>query len=358
MREVQMSLDQSVKQTLEDEIRRMSVGHYFQVRDAWIDGPGGGHIIFQGMKNHTADSIKSLESYDICYAEEAHTLSQRSLDILRPTFFRVDGGEMWFSWNPRKKTDPVDAMFRGGEPPPGSSIVETTYRDNPWFPDGLREEMEWDRRRDPEKYAHIWLGQYERLSDAAVFKNWRVDEFETPADVRFYYGADWGFANDPTVLTRCWLRGRTIFVDQEAYKIGCAIDSTPALFDTVPGSRRWPIVADSARPETIDYMRRHGFPKIKEAVKGPSSVEDGIEFLKSHDIVVHPRCVHTADEMAMYAYKVDQHTNEVLPAFEDKNNHVIDALRYALEGVRRTKPVAVSDNTLNWLRQMNGTRTR
>ena len=118
---------------------------------------------------------------------------------------------------------------------------------------------------------------------------------------------------------------------------------------TVPDAERWPIVADSSRPETISYMQRHGFRKIARAIKGARSLEEGVEFLKSFDIVVHPRCVHTIDELTMYAYKMDDLTGAVLPALSDKDNHVIDALRYACEGARRTmrtqteKPVELDE---------------
>jgi phage terminase large subunit len=110
---------------------------------------------------------------------------------------------------------------------------------------------------------------------------------------------------------------------------------TPDLFFTVPESEKWPLVADSSRPETISHMRKNGFPKMMPAVKGTNSIEEGIEWLKTYDIIVHPRCVHTIDELTMYSYKVDPLTDEILPIIEDKNNHVIDALRYACEGIRR-----------------------
>tara|TARA_R110000803_G_scaffold45847_1_gene96360 strand:+ start:207 stop:578 length:372 start_codon:yes stop_codon:yes gene_type:complete len=112
---------------------------------------------------------------------------------------------------------------------------------------------------------------------------------------------------------------------------------------TVPDAEKWPIVSDSARPETISHMRKHGFPKIMGAIKGPKSVEEGVEWLKSHDIIVHPRCTHTIDELMLYSYKTDSATNQVLPILEDKKNHVIDALRYACESSRRVqsnKPVS------------------
>jgi len=129
-----------------------------------------------------------------------------------------------------------------------------------------------------------------------------------------------------------------MYVDYESYMIGCEIVNTPDLFDRIPESRKWFIRADSARPETIDYMRKHGYPKIQAAQKGPGSLEEGIAFLQSHDIVVHPRCKHLIDELNSYSYKRDPRTDEILPIIEDKNNHLIDALRYACEGLRNAKP--------------------
>lgn len=334
IREVQKSLEQSVKRLLEDKIESLGVGSSFNVQKFEIGTPGGGVLIFQGMQNHTADSIKSLEGFDGAWVEEAQSLSQRSLDLLRPTI-RKQGSELWFSWNPRHETDPIDKLLRGEHPPPGSVVVKSNWRDNPWFPDVLRQEMEYDRRRDPDRYAHVWEGGYERASEARVFRNWRVEEFEVPADAIIRQGADWGFAVDPAVLVQCYTVGRTLYVPHEAWMIGCQIDNLPDLFATVPGSAKWWITADSARPETIAFMQRHGFPKLGPAAKGARSVEEGVEFLQSYDIVVHPRCKHTIDELTLYSYETDPLTGQVLPKLKDKDNHVIDALRYACEGARR-----------------------
>jgi phage terminase large subunit len=204
--------------------------------------------------------------------------------------------------------------------------------------------MEYDRGRDPDKYAHIWLGEYAKSTASRVFTNWRVEEFEAPPDAIHRLGADWGFAVDPTVAVRTHLVGRKLYVDYEAYKVKCEIVNTPELFMQIPEAERWPMIADGSRPETISHMRNNGFGKITNAVKGPGSVKDGIEFLKSFDIIVHPRCKHTIDELTLYSYKVDSKTQEVLPVLEDDHNHVIDSLRYACEAVRRAeanKPVTV-----------------
>lgn len=333
LREVQSSIKDSVKQLVEDKIETFGVQHLFKITQTEIVGPNDSLMVFKGLKNHTAASIKSLEGFNRCLVEEAQSISQRSLDILIPTI-RMERSQFLMLWNPFSPKDPVDKLFEENIGDPDFVCIAVTYQHNPWFPDVLRRDMERDRARDPEKYHHVWMGGYQKNSEARVFKNWTVGEFEVPAGARPYFGGDWGFAIDPTVLVRCWIVGRTLYIDEEAYQVGCAIDKTPDLFDTIEGSRKWPITADSARPETIDYMRRHGYPHIQPARKGPGSLEDGIEFLKSFDIVVHPRCVHTRDELSSYSYKVDKLTGEVLPVLDDKKNHVIDGLRYAAEQVR------------------------
>ena len=335
VREIQKSLNQSVKRLLETKIESMNAGAYFEVQESVIKSKkGDGLIIFQGMQNHTADSIKSLEGYDRAWVEEAQSLSQRSLDLLRPTI-RKPGSELWFTWNPNKVDDPVNHLLRGDKPPPDAVVLEVNFEQNPWFPDVLKAEMEYDRDRDQDKYAHVWRGGYLQNSTSRVFSNWKVEEFDTPADAVHRLGADWGFASDPTVLIRCHIIGRKLYIDYEAYMVGCEIVNTPALFMTVPEAEKWPIVADSSRPETISHMRKNGFSKIMPAVKGAKSVEEGVEWLKSYDIIVHPRCTHTIDELTFYSYKSDALTGKVLPILDDRNNHVIDALRYACEGVRR-----------------------
>lgn len=332
-REIQKSIKDSVKRLLDDEIDRLKLNDFFISTESEIRGSNGSLFIFAGLRSNI-DSIKSMEGVDICWCEESQTISQSSLDTLIPTI-RKECSQIIFTWNPKHKTDPVDVMFMGETVPPKTKLIKVNHSDNPWFPDVLKEELEYDRSRDYGKYAHIWLGEYLVNSEANVFKNWTVEEFERPVGTVYRLGADWGFSVDPSVLIRCSIEGRRLYVDYEAYMVGCEIDQLPDLFDRVPESRKWFITADSARPETISYMRKHGYPKINSAIKGKNSVEEGIEFLKSYDIIVHPRCTHLIDELTLYSYKIDSLTSEILPILEDKNNHVVDSLRYALEGMRK-----------------------
>lgn len=362
IREFQRSLEQSVKRLIEDKIKAYNLGGQFRVLNTHIETPRDGIIIFNGMQNHTAESIKSLEGYDIAWVEEAQSLSKRSLTLLRPTI-RKEDSEIWCSWNPRYPTDPVDEMLRSAHPPPNSIVIRTNYRDNPWFPEVLRREMEWDLQTDHEKHEHVWGGEYEKHSEARVFKNWRVEAFETPRNQTFQIGADWGFSIDPSTLVRCyeqridpatgqaWPRKR-IYIDQEAYGVGVDIDYLPALFDGLicgchplkPAlcinpqmhgwARPWPIIADSARPETISYLRRYGYPRMEAAKKGANSVKEGVIFLQGYEIIIHPRCIHTIDEFKSYSYVKDKITDVVTPVLEDKKNHIIDPIRYAVEQLR------------------------
>jgi phage terminase large subunit len=339
LREVQKDLKFSVKKLLESKVESFNAGAYFDVQDRQIITKRGGVTIFEGMQNHTADSIKSLEKFKRAWFEEAHRASQRSLDLLRPTI-RDDDSELWFSWNPENDADPVDQLLCGVNPPPGTKVVHATYADNPWLPSVLRDELEYDKQRDPDKYRHIWLGEYQQHSEARVFRNWRIEEFEVDREAVKRQGADWGYAIDPTTLVQCYIVGRTLFVPFEAYMVGCDIVDIPALFMTVPEAEKWPITADSARPETIAHLRKNGFPRIMPAVKGAKSLEEGVAFLQSFDIVVHPRCERVIDELKLYRYRTDPLTGKVLAVLEDKNNHCIDALRYACEGARRAKKPA------------------
>jgi phage terminase large subunit len=339
VREIQRSLNQSVKRLLETKIESMGVSQYFEIQESIIKSKmGDGVILFQGLQNHTSDSIKSLEGMDCAWVEEAQSVSQKSLDLLRPTIRKPDS-ELWFTWNPSSPKDPIDQLLRGEDPPPNSIVKQVNYTDNPWFPDVLKQEMEYDKSRDKDKFFHIWMGQYNENSEARVFRNWSVEDFTRPDGTIFRLGADWGFAIDPSVLVRCSIEGNRLYVDYEAWAIGCEIVNLPELFMSVPDAERWPITADSARPETISHMIKNGFPKMRAAIKGAKSIEDGIEWLKSYDIIVHPRCKHLIDELTLYSYKTDKLTGKIVPILEDKYNHVIDALRYACEGARRAAKV-------------------
>lgn len=170
IREVQKSLKDSAKRLIENKLKEHRLGEAdgFKIYTDRIQTPGDGAIIFQGMQDHTAESIKSLEGFQRAWVEEAQTLSERSLELLRPTI-RAPGSELWFTWNPRRRIDPVDRMFRTGTPPTGAQLVKANWNDNPWFPAELEQERQDCLRDNPDQYPHIWEGDYVTVASGAYF---------------------------------------------------------------------------------------------------------------------------------------------------------------------------------------------
>ena len=329
-REIQRSISDSVHKLLTEQIDSLGLNYFYAITRDSIKGANGTEFIFKGLHANSQE-IKSTEGVDICWIEEAMSVSEDSWAVLIPTI-RKEGSEIWVTFNPDSEKDPVYQRFlvNGAN---DAYLRKINYDENPYFPEVLRQEMEWLKARDYQAYLHIWEGEVKRHSNALVFGNYfKVEDFETPANTRFYHGADWGFAQDPSTLIRCFIDGKNLYIDREAWGIGVEIANTPALFDTIETARKWPIKADCARPETISYMRRQGF-NIAPAKKWQGSIEDGIEFLKTFNIIIHPRCKHTIDEFNHYSYKVDKQTGDILPQIVDANNHLCDSLRYSLDGL-------------------------
>jgi phage terminase large subunit len=170
IREVQKDLSQSSKALLETKIRAFNLTEAdgFKVFKDVIQTPRDGLVIFKGMNDYTADSIKSLEGFKRAWWEEAQTATGHSLNLLRPTL-RAAGSELWFSWNPRRNTDPIDVMLRGPELPTGAVVLKANWRDNPWFTAELEQERQDCIRMQPEQYDHIWEGGYVSVIEGAYY---------------------------------------------------------------------------------------------------------------------------------------------------------------------------------------------
>lgn len=345
LREVQRSLRYSAKKLIEDKIKVYKVGKLFKVLDTEIrrigaNGSTTGRVIFNGMQDHTAESIKSLEGFNIAWFEEASRMSNRSLKMLIPTM-RVDDSEIWFSWNPDQETDPVE-KFLVHKPQPDAIVTHINFTDNVHCPQVIKKMVKNWLANDPDTFDHIWLGAYNTKSDDQVLHGkWSVEEFIIGTNwAGPYYGADWGFSTDPNAVTESWIdeAANKIYIRKEIGGIGIEIDDTPAFFDTMKGMKGYTIRADNARPEMIAYCKRHGYPRIRAAEKWPGSVEDGISKLRSFaDIVIHPDCPKTAEEARLYKYARDRLTDDILPKLIDKHNHYIDSIRYSIEPMTKSR---------------------
>jgi phage terminase large subunit len=170
IREVQKDLAQSSKALLEAKLKTHGLGESdgFKVFRDVIQTPQDGLMIFKGMNDYTSESIKSLEGFKRAWWEEAQSATGHSLNLLRPTL-RAAGSELWFSWNPRRKTDPVDLMLRGAEKPTGAAVIKANWRDNPWFTKELEQERQDCLRMQPEQYEHIWEGGYAVIVEGAYY---------------------------------------------------------------------------------------------------------------------------------------------------------------------------------------------
>ncbi|MGI3396972.1 PBSX family phage terminase large subunit [Providencia stuartii] len=335
-REYMNSLEESSMEEVKQAIRSVPwLNDFYELGEKYIRTKCRSvSYVFAGLR-HNLDSIKSKARILIAWVDEAESVSETAWTKLTPTV-REAGSEIWVTWNPEKDGSATDKRFRK-EPPDNAIIVEMNYDDNPWFPSVLEEERLNDQARlDAATYAWIWEGAYLENSDKQVLANKYVvqsfpDELWKKAD-RLLFGADFGFAKDPNTLIRMFILDDCLYIEREAYGVGVELDHMSAFYDEIPEARKWPIKADSARPETISYLKRKGF-NISAAKKWQGSVEDGITYLRGFkQIIIHPRCKETAKEARLYSYKTDRITGEVLPVIEDAYNHCWDAVRYGLDG--------------------------
>ncbi|WP_287028286.1 PBSX family phage terminase large subunit [Herbaspirillum sp.] len=335
-REYMNSLEESSLEEVKQAI--ISVGwlsDYFEIGEKYVRTKNRRvSYVFSGLR-HNLDSIKSKARILLAWVDEAENVSDVAWMKLLPTV-REEGSEIYVSYNPELDGSPTDKRFRK-DPPTECRIEEVNYWDNPWFPDVLEQERQSDQQRlDPQTYAWVWEGAYLENSDKQVLAGkYEVAEFEPERTWDGpYFGLDWGFANDPTAGIKCWVHDECLYIEYEAGKVGLELDDTgPYMRAKIPGIEKYVVRADCARPESISYLKRdkQGLPAIQAAPKWSGSVEDGVQHLRSYRrIYIHPRCTETIREARMYSYKVDRLTGDIKPDIDDKFNHYIDALRYAL----------------------------
>lgn len=333
-REIQISIQDSVHKLLKDYIGRIEAfSKFFYITKTSIIGLNGSEFIFKGV-SHDPMQIKSLEAIDICWVEEAQKVSEESWNILIPTI-RKGQSQFFITFNPHLEDDPTYKRFITNTPP-NTYIQKVNFRDNPHFPKELKREMEYLKQVDHDLYLHVWEGYPRTITNAQIFKNkFEVKDFDIEDVVKdgeaiFLYGLDWGFSNDPLATLRAIIFEDCLYIDYEAGGVGIELDHTKDFIDMIPGAKENTIRADSARPESISFVKRQGY-NIVSVDKWGGSVEDGIEYIRTFiKVYIHPRCKETANEFVKYSYKENKITGEILSTPLDKYNHYIDALRYAL----------------------------
>lgn len=340
-RELQVSIKESMHAEIKNAILTepwLAAG--YEIGENYIRGKNGTEFIFKGLR-HNMSSIKSMAQVDLCIIEEAEDTPEYSYLELEPTI-RAEKSEIWVIWNPKKDGSPTDLRFKKNAPP-RSVFAELNWRDNPWFDVGTLGEQRVYNQSTMEDaiYQHVWEGAYLKHSKAQIFTGkYTVKDFEpSPKWDGPYHGIDFGFAQDPSTAVKCWVYDSDLYIEYEGGKIGLELDDTAEYFSKkIPDISNFAARADSARPESISYLRRHGMPRIEGVKKWPGSVEDGIAHIKSYkNVYIHSRCKNTVDEFRNYSYKVDRLSGDILPTIVDDNNHYIDAIRYAINPLIQRK---------------------
>lgn len=349
IREVQNSLKDSVYQLIVDKIRSLGVQDQFDMIKDEVRGPHGSLITFRGMKDSNAENIKSLEGYDIAWVEEAQTFSSRSLELLRPTL-RKPGSELWFSWNPRHKTDPVDEFFRKRKLDSTVS-VRVNYNDNPWFAETpLYQDMLDDRAADPEKAAHIWDGAYESAPRGSYYgpelaqadSDGRITDLLIDTALPVHTGWDLGVGRNMCTWAFQIADGQYRWLKFFEYDVAGlpyaanTLKSWAAEKKLVWGTHLWPhdgASTDDSGEKRCDNMAKLGF-KVDIVPRGKPG--DGIEAVRRALKVSRwdrDGCGVGLEHLRGYRRKYDKHFDRFVDEPEKNgHDHGADAKRTAVMG--------------------------
>lgn len=336
------SLEESSMQEVKAAIRSVPwLSAYYEIGEKYIRSKDRRiNFAFAGLRQNI-DALKSKSRILRAWIDEAEKVPEASWRTLLPTV-RAQGdwwqSEVWVTYNPESPDSATHRRFREN-PSEDTKIAEINWRDNPWFPEVLNRERLEDKMKRPETYGHVWEGEFLIHTEAQVFKDrFRIEPFTPGSDWSGpYFGLDFGYSADPTAGCKLWIQENRLYVEHELYRHKLDIDQTvSAAARALPQCTMHTVRCDSARPETIAYLRQNGMPAAIGAKKGPGSVEDGIEFMKSFDeIIIHPRCEYTAEEFVKFSYKIDRLSGDILPKLLEGYDHIIDSIRYALEPIIR-----------------------
>lgn len=344
-REFQNSIRDSVHSTLKDIIYSDGLENHYRVLANGIEGINGTQFIFKGLQSY--NSIKSIPNITDLWVEEAQTMSEDSFRIVIPTI-RKTGSEIYFTLNPENEDDVVYKEFISHHNRKNVLRLHANWKDNPFFPEVLREEMEYLYSVNPDLAEHVWGGQLRKNSDSQVFAGkYFVEKFEESGLGMAYCGSDWGFSNDPMAYVRCYVAGDTLYIRMAKHGNKIELPHISAWLDQFNDVRAFRIRGDSARPDIISMLANDRF-NIIGAKKLKGSVEQGVDFIKGfRKIVIHPDASDALKEFKNYSYVVDKRTGQVGRDLIDAFNHIIDALRYALEPFIFKKDVGEFDESWN-----------
>jgi len=364
-RKVGETLRTSILGNFEWAMEMLNVSHLFKVTTSPAEityKPTGQKILLKGLdKALKVKSLKLKKGYfKFLWFEEAEEFNgMNEIRSVQQSVLR--GGEkfiQFITYNP--PNDPQAWVNKESlVAKPGRHVHHSTYQDVPreWLGEKFIEDAEWLRENNILAYEHEYLGIAVGLHESIIFSGkYSVQTFDPKPEWHGpYFGADWGFSQDPNTLVKCWVEeiphvsgddrkaSRRLFIEYAAFEQGVELDDIPRFYDTVPDSKSHKIYADCSRPETISHIKHKGY-NIVGAEKWPGSVEDGIAVLKSFvEIVIHTRCTEMQEEARLYSYKIDKLTKDITTDIVDKFNHGWDAVRYALSKYIKSRGKSILD---------------
>ena len=337
-REFQNSIAESSYQLLADLIKEYELNDFQLTQNSIINKITGSDFIFRGLWNNE-QSIKSIEGIDYAWIEEAQTISEKSLEVLVPTV-RKEGSQLIYTYNRLLEEDPVHKRLVL-EGRPNTLVINVNYdiaEKYGFLPQVIKDEIEDDKKNRPTLYKHKWLGE-PFSNERKVYKDWLRRE-EIPHEARLErYGLDFGYTNDPTGIVAIYKYNNGFILDEITYQKGLSNKEIADIFKNLDQAI---VIADSAEPKSIDEIRSYGV-NIYPAVKGQGSIYQGIQYIQDQRISYTKRSHNLEKEYNNYLFKVDREgriTNDP----EDRFNHLLDAVRYALSGYKERTKINLNQN--------------
>lgn len=297
-----------------------------------IELPNGAQFIFKGLDN--PEKIKSIKGISDVVMEEASefTLDDYTQLTLRLRDRKHKQKQIYLMFNPVSKVNWVfNAFFV--KRPKNTVIYQTTYKDNRFLDDVTRENIEELANRNEAYYKIYALGEFATL-DKLVFPKYekRLLNKDKLAHLPSYFGLDYGFINDPSAFLHVKIddENKKLYIVEEYVRKNLTNDKIAEAIQNL-GYGKEEIRADSAEKKSNQELRNRGISRVIDALKGPGSVMQGIQYILQYDIIVDERCVKTIEELENYTWKKDKKTNEYINEPVDSYNHCLDAVRYAIQ---------------------------
>lgn len=341
-REYQSSIATSTYAELKQIIYEEKLESLFTIKHDHISCYNGTKFIFKGLARDIMQ-IKSIPNISACFVEEAETITRDLWDVLDPTL-RKDGCELFVLFNPREKQSATYQRWLEETIDEEDILrIEINYMDNPFNSALILKKIERMKEHDYARYEHIYLGKVLDISEDVIFKGrFKILDAQITLENNVYkyqgkqvpmlYGMDFGFSVDPAAMVElCFLDADTIYIHNEIYKTGLLPNNYIQTIEKDLGlkARQSFWYGDCARPDTIAQLKHDGL-RIDGAPKGKGSIESGVEYLLSKNIVIHPRCTNFIYEMYNYKYKIDKNSGMITTDIIDAANHLVDSTRYAL----------------------------